>query len=285
MPHRLTLGALLVAILGGGVPTVAWGDGAENTDASVGTGGPGDAQGLIDVTKIRDGTGDQETTLVNGRPTTTELAQAQARALESQLACDRTTARLEIATKAKDAAAADAAQTYIDQNCKPGATPKTYAPPAWVLATQAVATLNLPTALPVVSPRPAANEWNMVGVGYPLWLSVAGSATMSASASVQGYAVTLNATRTSVDFSMGDGSSLRCTSTTPYTTNVTPGTASPDCGYRYTQASDPGHYRVVATANWVITWSALGETGTIAITKVGGTSLTVGELEAVVTGS
>lgn len=286
MPHRLSRSALGAAILLCLTPGFARADGGSSFDGGVSTGGGYDATGTISVgatQQVEHGSGPAEASLYNGRPSELELQQARIRASVAATACDHSKAALDIATKAKDTAGAAAAQGYLDQNCKPGATPGTFAPPAWVLGTEAVTHLKLPTAIPTIGPNPAANEWNMVAVGYPIWLSVPGAPTMNTSASVQGYTVTLAARRTGITFAMGDGGSVSCTITTPYTTAGAPGQESPDCGYRYQKASKPGQYRVVATSTWDITWSVLGESGTIPVTKVGGTSLTVGELEAVVT--
>ncbi|WP_394276251.1 Tat pathway signal sequence [Luteococcus sp.] len=269
-------------------PGIASAGGAGGLDGGVEAGGGADVTGTVtyqQVQQVQGGSGPAQASLMNGRPTELEVLQARIRASVAEQNCRRVTLRLETATKNKDAADAAANQSYLDQNCKPGATAGTIAPPAWVLGTQAVAQMNLPAAPPAVGPDPSLNEWNMAGVGYPLWLSVPGAVTQNATASVQGYAVTLAARRTSVNFTMGDGGSVDCATSTPWSLSVTPGDASPDCGYTYTKASKPGQYRIVATTNWEVTWSVLGESGVIPVTKLGGTDLTVGELEAVVTSS
>lgn len=286
MPHRLSRSALGAVILLCLTPGFARADGGSSFDGGVSTGGGYDATGTISVgatQQVAHGSGPAETSLYNGRPSDAELQEAANRANQVRALCENTQQSLETSTKDKDTAGAAAAQRYLDQNCKPGATPGTFAPPAWVLGTQAVTHLKLPTAIPTIGPDPAANEWNMVAVGYPIWLSVPGTPMMNTSASVQGYTVTLAAQRTGITFSMGDGGSVSCTTTTPYATAGAPGQESPDCGYRYQKASKPGRYRVVATSTWDVTWSVLGESGVIPVTKVGGTNLTVGELEAVIT--
>ncbi len=285
MSHRLRrslIGSAAILLV---TPCVAYADGAGGFDGAVTQGGGYDATGIVSVgavQQVHQGSGPSETALYNGRPSEEELLAAANRAHQVSVLCDNTKTSMDAATKAKDTATAAAAQSYLDQNCKPGAAPGTFAPPAWVLGTEAVTHLKLPTAIPTIGPDPAANEWNMAVVGYPIWLSVEGSSAMNTSASVRGYTVTLAARRTDITFSMGDGGSVSCTTTTPYATAGSPGQESPDCGYRYQKASKPGQYRVVATSTWDITWSVLGESGTIPVTKVGGTSLTVGELEAVV---
>lgn len=151
------------------------------------------------------------------------------------------------------------------------------------LGRRAVLSLDLPGASPVIDPSPSLNQWKMAAVGYPLWLSVADPRTsMSTAITVEGHSVSLSATRAAVTFSMGDGNSVSCAQTTKWSGSVRAGTPSPTCGYRYQKPSSPGSYRITASTSWQVTWSVMGQSGTLQITKAGGQELPVGELQSVV---
>jgi len=152
-----------------------------------------------------------------------------------------------------------------------------------VLGAEAVSQLTLPGAAPLVGPDPSVNKWNMVAIGFPIWLWTEGQTQLRSSASVRGYTVSLVATRTLVQFSLGDGTTVSCSATAAYAQGaVKPGTPSPNCGHVYQLRPDSGHYRVAALATWNVTWSVLGQSGTIPVTKGASRQLRVGELQAVV---
>ena len=98
-----------------------------------------------------------------------------------------------------------------------------------------------------------------------------------------GQIVSLSAKRNGLSFDMGDGHTVHCDATTPWSPSVEPGTPSPTCGYTYQQAAPPEGYKVTAITSWDVTWSVLGHTGSVHIEKAGGQMLPVGELESVVT--
>lgn len=153
------------------------------------------------------------------------------------------------------------------------------------VARRAALTLQLPRVAPQVGPDPSANEWNMAVVGHPLWLWVDSPRSMSSSVTEQGIAVSLAARLSHVSFNMGDGGRVSCTQFDAYNRAVKPGTPSPSCGYTYKRASLPkGRFHVDATAHWVVSWSALGQSGTLDVPVTGGRDLPVGELQAVLTG-
>ena len=152
------------------------------------------------------------------------------------------------------------------------------------LAREVVVRLRLPDPTPLIGPDPSVNEWGMAAVGYPLWLWTVGPDDVSATVVAFGYTFTLAAHRVSTTFVMGDGGSVTCTVTTPFSEGVTPGVASPSCGYVYRIPSRPGpDYLVSATTNWVVSWSALGQSGVIPATYAGSRTLSVGELYSLVT--
>ncbi|WP_167853951.1 hypothetical protein [Acidipropionibacterium timonense] len=124
----------------------------------------------------------------------------------------------------------------------------------------------------------------MAAVGYPLWLSINNDSThQHATMHFAGQTVALDAIRTTIQFRMGDGNTISCATTTPWTPQVTPGTESPTCGYRYTKPSLPaGKYRITAVASWNITWTVMGQSGVVHVQKAGGKALPVGELQSIV---
>ena len=143
--------------------------------------------------------------------------------------------------------------------------------------------LQLPDPTPRFGPDPSANEWKMAAVGYPLWLWTDGPSTVSSRVRAYGVTFTLRAARRSTTFDMGDGHRVTCATTTVYPTTTEPGRKSPACGYTYLTASLPeDNYTVTATTNWQISWSALGQTGTVPGDHSGTWSLPVGELNALV---
>ncbi len=149
------------------------------------------------------------------------------------------------------------------------------------LARSLVVRLALPPATPVFGPDPNNNEWKMLAVGFPVWLWTDGPREKSATASAQGLTFRLRASLRSTTFAMGDGKQLTCTAMTTYTSSVKPGSKSPTCGYVYTQPSPPkGAYTVTATANWQISWSVDGFSGSFPYSYSDSASIRIGELSA-----
>lgn len=161
------------------------------------------------------------------------------------------------------------------------ATPK---PDPVLVGRHAALQLSLPGATPHIDPSPDLNRWHSAAVGQALWLSVDDpTATTHKSITFMGQIVSLSAKRNGLSFDMGDGHTVHCDATTPWSPSVEPGTPSPTCGYTYQQAAPPEGYKVTAITSWDVTWSVLGHTGSVHIEKAGGQMLPVGELESVVT--
>jgi hypothetical protein len=149
------------------------------------------------------------------------------------------------------------------------------------LAYRAIATMQL--APPLVQSAPAPGQIGLVNM--PVWLWVTKTAStwgpIVRSASVPGLTVTATAQVKAVNWTLGDGSTIRCEGPgTPYTETM--GVKdSPDCGHRYKETSRelPNcKYPVTATAQWDITWeSTLGDTGQISMTQQAATQLRIGE--------
>ena len=146
---------------------------------------------------------------------------------------------------------------------------------------QLIVQLQLPTPTPQFGPDPSVNEWNMLAVGFPIWLWTEGPTTVTASESAFGHTFTLRATYRSTTFTMGDGHAKQCTKTTPYRRSVTPGAKSPTCGYTYQQAAPKGSYTVTATTHWDVAWSVAGYSGTLPGTHSASRDLPIGELHAI----
>ncbi|HEX5334315.1 MAG TPA: hypothetical protein VFW55_00445, partial [Propionicimonas sp.] len=151
------------------------------------------------------------------------------------------------------------------------------------LARTLIVKLQLPDPTPRFGPDPSVNEWKMAAVGYPLWLWTDGPTVVSSRVRAYGITFTLRADWQSTTFDMGDGHQVTCRRTVVYPTNTRPGRKSPACGYTYLTSSLPrGNYTVTATTNWRISWSALGQSGSLPGAHTGQWSLPVGELNALV---
>ncbi|MFB7896018.1 ATP/GTP-binding protein [Streptomyces xiamenensis] len=149
------------------------------------------------------------------------------------------------------------------------------------LAQQAVDQMDLEGPDIQIAPDPTGTGT----VGVPVWMWTAESPTTTgpstASASAGGITVTAIATAQSIEWSMGDGTSVTC---------EPPGTAyeasmgmamSPDCGHKYglPSANQPGGtYSVSGTTTWRVPWEGGGESGVILTTRTSSTELTIGQL-------
>jgi hypothetical protein len=149
------------------------------------------------------------------------------------------------------------------------------------LAYRAVAAMQLQA--PVVRSAPGVGQVGLVNM--PVWLWVEKSENtwgpISRNASVPGLTVTATAQVKAVDWSMGDGKTVRCEGAgTAYQKSfgIKP---SPDCGYLYRKTSrdqNACQYKVGAAARWDIIWrSTLGDTGQLSMTRVSTTQLRIGE--------
>lgn len=149
-----------------------------------------------------------------------------------------------------------------------------------VLAREAAATLRLPTQTVRIGPEPSLNQWNMMAVGYPIWLWREGASTTSETVSLAGVTLDMTARHQSTTFDMGDGTKETCTASTPWVAGARPpGTPSPNCGHVYTK---PGNYTITATHHWQLSWTALGQSGALPMSNTSSTDLVVGELASVV---
>ncbi|WP_141859452.1 ATP/GTP-binding protein [Kribbella jejuensis] len=149
------------------------------------------------------------------------------------------------------------------------------------LVYEAIAEMQL--APPQIETAPSAGQIGLVNM--PVWMWVTKSENtwgpIVRSASVPGLSVTATAQVKAIDWSMGDGTTVRCEGPgTPYDKSM--GVKfSPTCGHRYVKTSHklPNcKYPVTAVAQWDITWeSTLGDNGQISMTQQAATQLRIGE--------
>lgn len=131
---------------------------------------------------------------------------------------------------------------------------------------------------------------NGVGyVGVPVWLWAKDPTDLTVgpqhvSKTYMGIGVTIDAKMTKIEWNLGDGHTANCGPGTPYSTSY--GVAeSPTCGYKYTKISKSkpgGKYQITATSYWELGWTAGGQTGTIPLDFTQNTTLSVGEIQVVV---
>ena len=125
-------------------------------------------------------------------------------------------------------------------------------------------------------------------VGVPVWLSTVSTVQTWGPANDQecerGLCVSLTARAEYIDWVMGDGSEpVRCYSPgEPWR----PGeTGEPDCGHTYVRSSrdqPEGRYAITATTTWRVDWSGGGQSGVLRTTRDSSTSLTVNEIQVLV---
>jgi len=151
---------------------------------------------------------------------------------------------------------------------------------------EVAAQLKLPNPTPRVGPDPSVNEWNMLVVGFPIWLWTDRPTQISTTAHHDGLDFTLTATWTSTTFTMGDGNTKTCAATTIRPKALNPATKpSPTCGYVYQTKSKIGHpYTVTAATHWQVNWTTNGYTGTFNHTYTGNRTLEIGELQSLING-
>jgi hypothetical protein len=149
------------------------------------------------------------------------------------------------------------------------------------LAYRAIASMRL--APPLIKTAPGVGQVGLVNMPVWLWVNKTENTwgPIERSASVPGLTVTASAQVKAINWTMGDGKTIRCEGPgTPYDKSM--GIRdSPDCGYRYTKTSrelPKCTYPITATAQWDITWqSTLGDTGRISVTQSATTEIRIGE--------
>lgn len=135
-------------------------------------------------------------------------------------------------------------------------------------------------------PKLKPGDFGFIGLPVWLWTPEAQWAPISSTASLGGISVTAVAQLDSIDYDMGDGTVVRCTSPgEPYQESYGD-RDSPTCGHRYEKTSvhEPNMaYTVTATANYAVTWSGAA-TGSTTLTDDSSTQLAMGERQVLITG-
>lgn len=160
----------------------------------------------------------------------------------------------------------------------PGAAPAPVVINVAVIAQEAASSIHLPTPEINLGPDPSVNEWHMIAVGLPVWFWTNEPPAIDASLTAQGIALSLVAHHDGTTIDTGDGNSITCATSTPRPTGAAPMESSPDCGHTWLTHGDP---TITASSTWTITWSALGQSGSIPLTRTATRTIHVGQLASV----
>jgi hypothetical protein len=147
-----------------------------------------------------------------------------------------------------------------------------------VLARQAVASMQLRAIDVGIVPEARPGSVGLVGMPNWMWVENPSQNTwgpITRTASAGGWTVTATARVAQVVWDMGDGQVVTCGEGTPYEDSFGK-KSSPTCGHTYIRQ---GEYTVTATSQWVITWSGIGQTGTITMDLTRSADLTIGEAQ------
>ncbi len=147
------------------------------------------------------------------------------------------------------------------------------------LARAAVESMNLRAIEIGIVPEQGPGRVGLVGLPTWMWVQDLGGSTwgpITRTATSGPWSVTATAEVDRIEWDMGDGTTVVCTTPgTPYEDRFGD-MDSPDCGHRYTEQ---GHYPVSATSYWVITWAGLGQSGTIEMELVRDGQIVMGEAQ------
>ncbi|WUW19318.1 ATP/GTP-binding protein [Streptomyces sp. NBC_01463] len=164
----------------------------------------------------------------------------------------------------------------------PGGEPPAPAVDPAVVAQQAVDKMLLKGPQIGITPKPGGK--GVVGMPVYMWTSTGAETYGPNTASATAGAVTVTATAkvSRIVWTMGDGSTVTCTTAgTPYKAEFGK-KASPDCGHRYTKPSsttESGKYHVTATSTWTIDWQGGGQNGQLTEVRDSAVNITVAEVQ------
>jgi hypothetical protein len=138
----------------------------------------------------------------------------------------------------------------------------------YALAVRAERTMVLPQ--PVISTDPAATT--VVNLATWLWVQPSLWHTRSETVSADGVTATAVATPVAVEWSTGDGGSIRCPGPgAVYEPSLPPAAQSTTCSHRYLRSSigepspdgrpDDAAFPLTATVEWSVSWSSVGAPG------------------------
>jgi hypothetical protein len=150
------------------------------------------------------------------------------------------------------------------------------------VALQAIATMRLRAIGIGIVPEARAGSIGIVGLPTWMWVANPGQHTwgpITRTASSAGYSVSATAKVQRVVWAMGDGNTVTCTRRgTPYEDSFGK-SLSPDCGHIYTRQ---GTYTVRATSYWLVSWSGIGQSGTIPLDFTRTAVITMGEAQVLI---
>lgn len=133
-----------------------------------------------------------------------------------------------------------------------------------------------------IVPEDEPGRVGIIGLPTYMWVADPGPSTwgpITRTAAAGPWSVTATASVERIDWDMGDGTVVTCTTVgTPYV-DAYQEQPSPDCGHTYTEDGD---YTVTATSYWVIEWTGLGQSGTINFDVSDSTGITMGEVQVIV---
>lgn len=159
-----------------------------------------------------------------------------------------------------------------------------------VLAWRALAALKLKPIDLGIAPEPReANSASLGAVGLPVWLwadSTSPSTTgpISSTASERGYTVSIEATLSDIEWDLGDGGkTISCGIGTRFDPATMDPTTPVVCG-RQAGYQKQGEYTITATSHWEVSWSGIGESGTIDYDRTTSGTVRIGEIQVVVRG-
>lgn len=157
------------------------------------------------------------------------------------------------------------------------------------VARLAVAQFNIRAIDIGIVPEPDPDHTGLVGMPAWMWVDNPTASTWgpnSTTLTAGGITVTATARVARVEWNMGDGTTVTCTTQGTEFTDADGGRESPDCGHTYTRTSagEPNDaYTVTATSFWVVTWAGGGASGTIPLQVSDSAQVRIGELQVIVT--
>lgn len=147
------------------------------------------------------------------------------------------------------------------------------------LAQAAVESMNLRAIQIGIVPEQGPGRVGLVGLPTWMWVQDLDGSTwgpITRTASSGPWSVTATGQVDRIEWAMGDGATVVCTTPgTPYEDHFQD-LDSPDCGHRY---EEQGHYAISATSYWVITWAGMGQSGTIEMDLVQDGQIVMGEAQ------
>lgn len=160
-------------------------------------------------------------------------------------------------------------------------TPPTTGLSPHTAAASALAQLSIPTPQLTWSPDPANNEWNAWAIALPIWVDFPTTNPITTTTTANGITIDMTATQSEIHIDWGDTTTSTCTRWGPMPRTTKMGTPSPWCGHTWQQ---PATYTITTTSAWTVTWTTMGQTGTLPLTSTSTTTINIAEFQAIVTG-